>query len=44
VPPFGRWRRLEPNRSALMRQQLKRIVDTPGLSRDVYEQASKSLS
>ena len=44
VPPLGRWRRLEPNRSALMREQLKRIVDTPGLSRDVYEQASKSLS
>jgi len=44
VPPLGRWRRLEPNRSALMREQLKRIVDTTGLSRDVYEQASKSLS
>jgi aminopeptidase N len=44
VPPLGRWRRLEPNRSGLMREQLKRIVDTPGLSRDVYEQASKSLS
>ena len=43
VPPLGRWRRLEPNRSALMREQLQRIVDTSGLSRDVYEQASKSL-
>ena len=30
VPPLGRWRRLEPNRSALMREQLKRIVDTHG--------------
>jgi aminopeptidase N len=44
VPPLGRWRRLEPNRSALMREQLQRIVDISGLSRDVYEQASKSLS
>ena len=44
VPPLGRWRRLEPNRSASMREQLKRIVDTQGLSRDVYEQASKSLT
>ena len=44
VPPLGRWRRLEPSRSALMRDQLQRIVDSRGLSRDVYEQASKSLS
>ena len=44
VPPLGRWRRFEPKRSELMRQQLERIVDTRGLSRDVYEQASKSLS
>jgi aminopeptidase N len=44
VPPLGRWRRFEPNRSELMRQQLQRIVDMRGLSRDVYEQASKSLS
>jgi hypothetical protein len=26
-----------------MREQLERIVGTPSLSRDVYEQASKSL-
>ena len=44
VPPLGRWRRLEPRRAALMREQLERIVGTRGLSRDVYEQASKSLS
>jgi aminopeptidase N len=43
VPPLGRWRRLEPKRSELMRTQLERIVDTRGLSRDVYEQATKSL-
>ena len=44
VPPLGRWRRFEPNRSEMMRKQLERVVDTRGLSRDVYEQASKSLS
>jgi aminopeptidase N len=43
VPPLGRWRRMEPKRSELMRSQLERIADTRGLSRDVYEQATKSL-
>jgi aminopeptidase N len=27
-----------------MRQELERIVATPGLSKDVFEQASKSLA
>ena len=44
VPPFGRWRRFEPRRAALMREALERIVATPGLSKDVFEQASKSLA
>ena len=44
VPPFGRWRRFEPKRAELMRQALERIVSTPGLSKDVYEQVSKSLA
>ena len=44
VPPFGRWRRFEPKRAELMRQALERIVATPGLSKDVYEQVSKSLA
>ena len=43
VPAFGRWRRFEPKRAELMRQTLERIVATPGLSKDVFEQASKSL-
>ena len=43
VPAFGRWRRFEPGRAALMREQLERIANAPGLSRDVFEQASKSL-
>ena len=44
VPPLGRWRRFDPARGALMRAELERIVATPGLSRDVLEQASKSLA
>ena len=44
VPPLGRWRRFEPHRSALMRAQLERVANAPGLSKDVYEQASKSLA
>jgi len=44
VPPFGRWRRFEPKRAAMMRQQLERIAATTGLSKDVYEQVTKSLA
>jgi aminopeptidase N len=44
VPPFGRWRRFEPRRAELMRQALERIAASPGLSKDVYEQVSKSLA
>ena len=43
VPPLGRWRRLELGRAELMRAELERIVATPGLSKDVFEQVSKSL-
>ncbi|HWH16734.1 MAG TPA: aminopeptidase N [Allosphingosinicella sp.] len=43
VPPLGRWRRFDEERAGLMRAELQRIVDTPGLSKDVFEQASKSL-
>jgi aminopeptidase N len=41
--PFGRWRRYDPARQAHMRAQLERILATEGLSRDVFEIASKSL-
>ena len=44
VPPLGRWRRFEPKRAEMMRQALERIVATPGLSKDVFEQVSKSLA
>ena len=44
VPPLGRWRRFDAGRAALMRAELERIVATPELSKDVFEQASKSLA
>jgi aminopeptidase N len=43
LPPLGRWRRFDPARAGLMRAELERIVATPGLSKDLFEQASKSL-
>jgi aminopeptidase N len=43
VPPLGRWRRFVAPYADLMRGELERIVGTPGLSKDVFEQASKSL-
>jgi aminopeptidase N len=43
VPPLGRWKRFDAARAGLMRAELERIVATAGLSKDVYEQASKSL-
>ena len=44
VTPFGRWRRFEEKRAGLMRTELDRILATPGLSKDLYEQVSKSLA
>lgn len=43
VPPLGRWRRFVVPYGDLMRAELERIVAAPGLSKDVFEQASKSL-
>ena len=43
VPSLGRWRKLEPARSALMREQLERIAAAPSLSRDTFEQVTRSL-
>ncbi|HYE26738.1 MAG TPA: aminopeptidase N [Allosphingosinicella sp.] len=44
VPPLGRWRRFDAGRQDRMKAELERIVATPGLSKDVFEQASKSLA
>ena len=43
VTPLGRWRRLEPGRAALMRKELERIAAASALSRDTYEQVTRSL-
>ena len=44
MTPLGRWRRFDPARAALMQAQLQRLLDTPRLSKDVFEMASKSLA
>jgi aminopeptidase N len=44
VPPLGRWRRFDEKRARLMKSELQRMVETAGLSKDVFEQASKSLA
>jgi aminopeptidase N len=44
VPSLGRWRRFDAGRQALMRAALERILAVPGLSKDVFEQVSKSLA
>jgi aminopeptidase N len=44
VPPLTRWRRYDADRSALIRAELQRIADTKSLSKDVFEQVSKSLN
>jgi aminopeptidase N len=43
VPPLGRWRRFGHGRAQIMQAELRRILETPDLSRQVYEQVSKSL-
>jgi aminopeptidase N len=43
VPPLGRWQRFDELRQSQMRGQLSRIAGTGGLSKDVYEQVTKSL-
>ena len=44
LPPLGRWRRFDDARGGLMKTELARILATDGLSKDVFEQASKSLA
>ena len=43
LPPLGRWKRFDADRQALMRAELERILAAPSLSKDTYEQVSKSL-
>mgnify|MGYP000905448355 FL=1 len=41
---FNRWRKFDPARQALMREQLLRLMDKPNLSADVFEIVSKNLN
>jgi len=41
---FNQWRRYDATRQQLIQAQLERILAKPGLSKDVYEIVSKSLS
>ncbi len=43
LAPLSRWRRFNQVRQDLMKIELQRILDSPELSKDVYEIASKSL-
>jgi aminopeptidase N len=44
TPPLGRWRRFDDRRQDLMRAALERLLAAPGVSKDVFEQASKCLA
>jgi aminopeptidase N len=44
VEPLGGWRRYAPELGALMRAELERIAQTPGLSKNVFELAEKAAA
>ncbi|MFI4975077.1 MAG: aminopeptidase N [Caulobacterales bacterium] len=44
IDPLGQWARYSPELGALMRAELERISKAPGLSKNVYELASKALA
>ncbi|GGO81048.1 aminopeptidase N [Marinobacterium nitratireducens] len=44
LTPLTRWRKYDAARQALMQSQLRRILDSGELSKDVYEVVSKSLA
>ncbi|WP_043335399.1 aminopeptidase N [Belnapia moabensis] len=44
VGPLGQWRRQAPQRAALMRQELGRVLAVPKLSKGTFEKASKALA
>jgi aminopeptidase N len=41
---FSRWKRIEPERSRMMKAHLEKMLRAPGLSKDLYEIVSKSLA
>jgi aminopeptidase N len=44
VSPLGQWRRVGAARQELMQQELRRILELPGLTRNTFEMVSKSLA
>ncbi len=44
VDPLGGWKRLKPELGALMKVELERIVAVEGLSKNVYELATRALA
>ncbi|WP_169545238.1 aminopeptidase N [Sneathiella aquimaris] len=44
VSPLGQWRRYDKDRQGLMKEQLQRILETPELSKHIYEMVNKSLN
>jgi aminopeptidase N len=44
IDPLGQWARYRPELGTLMRAELERIRASPGLSKNVYELASKALA
>ena len=44
VQPLGRWKRMEPGRGALMKEQLERIAGREGVSKDLFEIVQRSLA
>jgi aminopeptidase N len=44
VSSFNQWKRYEPGRSGLMRNELERIASHPGISKDVSEIVERALS
>ncbi len=44
VEPLCNWRRYTPQLGGLMKAQLSRVAETSGLSKNVYELASKALA
>lgn len=41
---FSLWRKYDADRQRLMKAQLERIMGSPGVSKDVFEIASRSLA
>ncbi|MEO0392306.1 MAG: aminopeptidase N [Pseudomonadota bacterium] len=44
LSPMRQWRRFDAERQALMQEQMERIAQTPGLSKDVYEVVTQTLA